>query len=107
MKKMFLMMTVMFAFSFAALAQEPKPAPPAPEQKAVTECVILKEGKVLHYLDGKTMPVDKEMDFKGIKVAPDGTLTLNDGTAIKLKEGQCCDGEGKIHNDCVKLLKKG
>lgn len=66
------------------------------------ECCVMKKGKMVCIKNGKEMPMKEEMKMNGMTVMPDGTCKMNNGTTMKLKEGQCCDKTGKIHSDCMK-----
>jgi hypothetical protein len=112
MKKLALTIAVLFLFSSGMVAQVAKPAPVAKKTekaKQVTDCCMMKNGKMYHYKDGKEMPIVKEMTFHGMKVMPDGTCKMKDGKIMKLKEGECCDAKGVLQKDCAKMMmmKKG
>jgi hypothetical protein len=111
MKKLALTIAALFFFTTGMIAQVSKPAPAAAKKtekvKQVSECCMMKNGKMVHYKNGKEMPIVKEMTFHGMKVMPDGTCKMKDGKTMKITEGECCDAKGMIHKDCEKMLKKG
>jgi hypothetical protein len=72
------------------------------EKREVADYCIMKGGKMYHYHNGKEELITKEKKWESMKVMPDGTCIMKDGKTIKLKEGQCCDEMGKIHDDCIK-----
>lgn len=57
----------------------------------------MKEGKMVCITEGKEIPIETEITMKnGMKCMPDGTCIGKDGTKIMLKEGYCCDINGKV-----------
>lgn|SRR5574338_583682 len=60
--------------------------------------VMMKDGKVMMMKDGKaTGPMDHEMTMtNGCKVKPDGTMTMKDGTKMRMQEGQMMTMDGKV-----------
>jgi len=72
------------------------------EKKEKTDYCIMKGGKMYHYHNGKEELITKEKKWETMKVMPDGTCMMKDGKSVKLKEGQCCDEMGKVHDDCIK-----
>jgi hypothetical protein len=72
------------------------------EKKEKADYCIMKGGKMYHYHNGKEELITKEKKWETMKVMPDGTCMMKDGKSVKLKEGQCCDEMGKVHDDCIK-----
>lgn len=111
MKRMTLTLLVLFVLASAATAQEPKKKAPSPqktqqEKQAISECVMMKGGKMFHYKDGKETAITNETKFHEMKVMPDGTCKMKNGKSMKLKEGECCDTTAAIHKDCQKMMMK-
>lgn len=94
MKNTVLVFAALFLFSTLSIAQEKK------KDTHKMECCAMKHGKMVCMKDGKEVPMDKEMKMNGMIVMPDGSCKMSNGKVVKLKEGQCCDKDGKIHNDC-------
>ena len=109
MKKLFLPLLAFFLTTSTLFSQE-KPMKAKMSHKmaksGISECCIMKGGKVYHYHNGKEVLISKDREWEGMKISPDGTCKMKDGKVINLTEGQCCDEAGMIHNDCSKLLKK-
>lgn len=107
-KSIYLLLPTLF-ISFSIFAQQ-KPLKEKVIQKneksSISECCIMKGGKMYHYHNGVEKLIKKETNWKGMKVMPDGTCKMKNGKSMKLKEGECCDEYGKVHSDCSKLLKK-
>jgi len=59
--------------------------------------VMMKDGKMMCTMNGKTKLMDKTMIMKnGTKVMTDGTVKMKDGKTMMLKNGQCVMMSGKI-----------
>jgi hypothetical protein len=109
MKKGLVTVLAVLLISVAGICQQPDSKKEVTQKKenfGITECCRMKGGKMYHYDHGKEMAITKEMEWKGMKMMPDGTCKMSDGKTVKMKEGQCCDSKGKLHDDCAKLLKK-
>lgn len=109
MKKALFSALAALLISAAGICQQPDSKKEVTQKKdtsGITECCRMKGGKMYHYDHGKETAITKEMDWKGMKIMPDGTCKMNNGKTVKMKEGQCCDSKGKLHDDCAKLLKK-
>jgi hypothetical protein len=75
------------------------------EAKNMKECCIMKEGKMMHCKEGKTMPMDKDITMKnGTKCMTNGDCVMKNGKTTKMKEGECMDMNGKM--DKCKLMCK-
>jgi|GEM_PF-663127 len=71
------------------------------------DCCMMKNGKMMCKMDGKTMPMDKDMMMKnGNKCMSNGECLMKDGKKVKLKEGECMDMNGKIEK-CDNKIKQG
>lgn len=94
----------------ATMAQEIKKKNSSPvkteQQRGLSECCMMKDGKMYHYMDGKESLIEQETTFHGMQVWPDGTCKMKNGKTMKLKEGECCDRKGMVHTDCQEMLKK-
>jgi hypothetical protein len=64
------------------------------------DCYLLKDGRlmVMKKGDSSTMrPMRRQVTLNnGAKVATDGTVTMTDGTTMRLKEGWSVDADGKM-----------
>lgn len=113
MKKILLAIVASLLLVTVSLAQEKQQKAPEKtkmeqhKKPVVSECCMMKGGKMIHYKNGKETEITKEMEMNGIKVMPDGTCKMKNGKTVKLMEGECCDRHGKVHKDCEKMMKKG
>lgn len=111
MKKILLAMMATCLMTICVQAQTKKNVKPASkdaeyQKEKITECCIMKNGKMYHYNNGKETAITKEMDMNGMKIYPDGTCKMKDGKSMKLKDGECCDTKGMVHKDCHKMIQK-
>jgi lipopolysaccharide assembly outer membrane protein LptD (OstA) len=59
--------------------------------------IMMKDGKVMMVMQGKSMPADKELTLgNGAKVTVDGNVTMKDGTKMKMKEGDMMTMDGEM-----------
>ena len=59
--------------------------------------IMMKDGKVMMIMQGKGMPLDKELTLgNGTKVMVDGTVTMKDGTKMMMKEGDMMNMDGEM-----------
>ena len=59
--------------------------------------LMMKDGKVLMVMAGKTMPMDKELVLSnGTKVTIDGAVTMKDGMKTTMKEGDMMGMDGEM-----------
>lgn len=111
MKKLLLIPVLLCFLTSGIMAQDStmkKPQQKMEKQhQMISECCMMKDGKMMHYKDGKETEIMKEMNMGGVKVMPNGTCKMKNGKTVMLKEGECCDRKGVVHKDCNKLLKKG
>ncbi len=67
----------------------------ADEHAGMKDHLMFKDGKVTMVMGGKSMPADKEVALtNGAKVALDGTVTMKDGTTMKMKDGEMMGMDG-------------
>lgn len=113
MKKLLFIFASALLVTSVSLAQEGKKKeatqqhPSLQKPAMISECCMMKDGKMVHYKDGKETVITKEMEMHGMKIMPDGTCKMKNGKSVKLAEGECCDTKGMVHKDCQKMLKKG
>jgi len=75
-------------------------------QSKTKDCCMMKGGKMMVMMDGKMMPMEKNMTMKnGTKCMTNGECIMKDGTKMKMKEGQCMDMSGKM--DKCSMMSKG
>lgn len=81
------------ALSCSAMAQSKM----AEEQVKMESCVMMKGGKMMCTMDGKTTPMTKTMTMKnGTKVMADGMVKMKNGKSMMLKDGQSVMMSGKV-----------
>ena len=100
-------MLSIFFMSTSTFAQQTKEQTQvkSTQQKKSMDCCLMKNGKIYELKNGKETLIEKEMTLKnGTVVSPDGTCKMKEGKTMKMKEGQCCDMNGKIrlHADHIK-----
>lgn len=67
--------------------------------KAMDNCVLMKDGKMHMYHDGKLMAMNHEMTMAdGSKCLPDGTCVMKDGTKRKFRDGDVVDHVGQWYH---------
>jgi uncharacterized Zn ribbon protein len=78
------------------------------KMKAMTmDHVMMKDGKMMVMMDGKSMMMDKEMTMKnGNKVMKDGTVMMKDGSKMMMKDGEMMSMEGMMMKNHV-MMKDG
>ncbi len=65
--------------------------------KNMKECCMMKEGKMMHCKDGKTMPMEKDMTMtNGTKCMVNGECVMKNGEKMMMKDGECMDMSGKM-----------
>lgn len=68
------------------------------ESKAKHECCVMKDGKMMHYKDGKMMPMEKDMTMKnGTVCMVNGECVMKNGKKMTMKDGECMDMNGKMN----------
>src|SRR4051812_8637415 len=100
MKKLFVLLVVT-VFALNVVAQEAAKAPAAKMDNKMgdkmKDCVMMKDGKMWMWKDGKNMAMDKDMTMKnGNMVMMNGSVTMKDGSKMMMKNGQCMDMEGNM-----------
>ena len=93
-----LMLVVVFAASNSSAQTKAKPA-------MMKDCCMMEGGKMMCMMDGKKMPMDKDMTMKnGTMCMKNGECIMKDGTKMKMKEGECMDMNGKM-DKCSMMMK--
>ena len=75
--------------------------------KAATmkDCCMMKDGKMMCMMDGKMMPMEKDMTMKnGTKCMTNGECMMKDGKKMMMKDGDCMDMNGKM-DKCAMMMK--
>ncbi len=86
-----MLMLVMCFNASNNFGQTPKKSTP------MKDCCMMKEGKMMQMIDGKMMPMEKEMTMKnGTKCMTNGECMMKDGKKMMMKEGDCMDMSGKM-----------
>ena len=95
MKKILIALFVL-AISGTATAQT-KMSSDSKMSQSMENCVMMKDGKMACTMNGKTMPMTKNMTMKnGTVVMANGTVKTKDGKTMMLKNGQCVMMSGKV-----------
>ena len=97
MKKMILVSMSLILLTGTIVAQSQQEEQKT-QQNAVVEKehLVMKEGKMMHNMDGKEMQMQNDMTLKnGTTVKPDGSYQLRNGKQLHLRNGQCMDMDGK------------
>ena len=100
MKKMLLVSMSLIMLTGTLVAQSQQ-AEQKTQQNAVVkkEHVVMKDGKMVHNMDGKEMQMQNDMQLKnGTTIHPDGTYQLKNGKQLRLRDGQCMDMNGRKYN---------
>ena len=67
------------------------------DSKKMKECCMMKDGKMMHCKDGKTMPMEKDMTMaNGTKCMVNGECVMKNGENMMMKDGECMDMNGKM-----------
>ena len=70
-------------------------------------CVMMKDGKMMTQMHGKTMPMKKTMTMtNGTMVMTNGSVKMKSGKTMMMKNGECMMMNGKMM-DCKMPMKKG
>ena len=97
MKKIFFLIAA-FVFS-ASINAQTKKAHPMNHSKMnhSTDCVMMKDGKMMMMKNGKMMDMDKDMTMgNGTVCMMDGTCKMKNGKTMMMKDGDKCDMNGKM-----------
>ncbi len=66
-------------------------------QTKMKDCCMMKEGKMMHCKDGKTMPMEKDMTMKnGTVCMVNGECVMKNGEKMMMKDGECMDMNGTM-----------
>ena len=100
MKKLFFvpMSLIMLTGTIVAQSQQEKHKT---EQNAVekNEHMVMKDGKLLHNMDGKEMQMQNDMTLKNATtIKPDGSYQLKNGKQLHLRNGECMDMNGRKYS---------
>ena len=69
----------------------------ADDKDMAKDHIMMKDGKVMMVMQGKSMPADKELTLgNGTKVTVDGNVTMKDGTKMMMKEGDMMTMDGEM-----------
>ncbi len=98
-KKMFftamasmLMMVICLSASYAA------------QQKMKDGC-MMKDGKMVHMMDGKMTPMETSMTMEnGVVLMPNGEFTGKKGMKMMLREGEMMDMKGNVMSSGMKKM---
>lgn len=89
--------TVFASLLVIMLCLAPNNASAQKDSKKMKECCMMKEGKMMHCKDGKTMPMDKDMTMAdGTKCMTNGECVMKNGEKMMMKDGECMDMNGKM-----------
>lgn len=93
------------AFSVASLMVTADDDPKNSKAHGEKYCTKMHNGmlKVMH--EGKAITTDV-MLADGSTIKPDGMLVKKDGSSMMLKEGQCIDKDGKMHETKMHEMKE-
>ena len=70
----------------------------------MSDCCMMKDGKMMVMKDGKTMAMNKSMTMKnGTSCMTNGECMMKDGSKMTMKNGDCMDMNGKMCNDKMKM----
>ncbi|MBY0347370.1 MAG: hypothetical protein GTN67_00920 [Hydrotalea flava] len=97
MKKMLLVSMSLIILTGTIVAQSQQ-VEQKKHQNAVmkNEHLVMKDGKILHNMDGKEMQMQNDMTLKnGTIIKPDGSYHLKNGKQLHLRDGQCMDMNGR------------
>jgi hypothetical protein len=82
--------------SMGAMAQDSKMDDAKMDHK-MKDCVMMKDGKMMTMMDGKTMVMDKDMTLSnGTMVMTNGMMKTKKGKMMQLKEGESVTMDGKM-----------
>lgn len=79
------------------------------QQNAVmkSEHLVMKDGKMLHNMDGKEMQMQNDMTLKnGTIVKPDGSYQLKNGKQLHLRDGQYMDMNGRKYMSQGRMMQR-
>jgi hypothetical protein len=69
----------------------------ADDKDMAKDHIMMKDGKVMMIMQGKSMPLDKELTLgNGTKVTVDGNVMMKDGTKTMMKEGDMMSMDGEM-----------
>jgi len=75
------------------------------EVKSMKECCMMKDGKMMHYKNGKTVPMKMNKTMaNGTKCMTNGECVMKNGDKMMMKDGDCMDMKGNV-NKCETMQK--
>ena len=99
MKKLVLLITVLFISTGSIIAQEDK--------LIDQDYVIMQDGEVVKYTKGMPATIEDAVTLKdGSVVQPDGSYVCSKNKPFQLKEGECLGMSGKKYANEEKLFQK-
>lgn len=99
MKKLLLLITVLFISTGSLVAQEDK--------LIDQDYVIMQDGEVVKYTKGMPATIKEAVTLKdGSVVQPDGSYVCSKNKKFNLKEGECLGVSGKKYASEEKLFQK-
>lgn len=99
MKKLVLLITVLFISTSALVAQD--------NTLIDQDYCIMQDGKVVQYTKGMPATMDNAVTLKdGSVVQPDGSYVCSKNKKFQLKEGECLGMSGKKYASEDKLFQK-
>jgi hypothetical protein len=101
MKKLTMLLFAAIACTSIATAQDTTKAKDKMhhmgDMKAMKDCVMMENGKMMVMKGGTTTEMDKEMTMSnGAVVMTDGSVKMKDGSTKQLKNGDCVYMDGKM-----------
>lgn len=103
MKKVIMFLLVAGTCTTAAVAQDTTKTttPKMEKMHDMKDCVMMKDGKLIVMKGNSVTALDADLTLtNGTVVKTDGSVKSADGSAMKLKEGEAIDMDGK-------MIKKG
>ena len=97
MKKMLLVSMSLIMLTGTVVAQSQQVEQKTNQNAVVkNEHLVMKDGKMLHNMDGKEIQMQNDMTLKnGTMIKPDGSYHLKNGKQLRLRNGQCMDMNGR------------
>ena len=108
MKKLLFVLTSTIMLIGTAAAQSQQEEQKTQQDAGVkNEHFLMKDGKMLHIIDGKEMQMQDQMTLKnGTMIHPDGSYKLKNGKQRYLHNGHCMDMSGKKYRSQYMLQKR-
>ena len=105
-----ILVVLAIGLSGSAFAQSKMAASKSPMHQMTSKnmdgSVMMKEGKMICTMNGKTIPMEKTMTMSnGTQVMADGMVKMKNGKTVMLKNGQCVMMNGKVTSMPMKMSK--